>query len=199
VPDKPTPLLFLDLDGTVRKGYDELGRWVNGPEDVDVFPEAVEMMRRWKAGGGRIIGVSNQGGVALGHLSRAAAIQAAEVTNHQTGHLFDRIALCTHHPGAEDPRNAHCWCRKPLPGLLIESAAYLRRSIGAGEQYWPHMALMVGDRPEDQGAAEAANVDFQWAADWRAQAGRRDERLVRDYLHADEARALNDRAPEAGR
>ena len=33
---------------------------MNGPEDVEVFPEAVEMMRRWKQGGGRIIGVSTR-------------------------------------------------------------------------------------------------------------------------------------------
>ena len=51
------PLLAVDLDGTVRHGFDELGRFVNGPDDVVVFPEAVEQMRRWKARGGRIIGV----------------------------------------------------------------------------------------------------------------------------------------------
>jgi hypothetical protein len=46
--ERRTPLLCLDLDGTVRHGKDELGHFVNGPEDVIVFPEAVEMMRRWK-------------------------------------------------------------------------------------------------------------------------------------------------------
>lgn len=41
------PVLYLDLDGTVRHGHDELGRFVNGPDDVVVFPEATAMMRRW--------------------------------------------------------------------------------------------------------------------------------------------------------
>ena len=63
---------------------------------------------------------------------------------------------------------ARCWCRKPRAGLLISGAIDL--ADNTGEQYPLHMALMVGDRPEDQGAAEAANVDFQWAAEWRAQA-----------------------------
>jgi hypothetical protein len=30
---KPTPVLYLDLDGTVRKGYDELGKFVNSAAD----------------------------------------------------------------------------------------------------------------------------------------------------------------------
>lgn len=43
--EKAVPVLYLDLDGTVRQGKDDgLGRFVNGPEDVIVFPEAVEMM-----------------------------------------------------------------------------------------------------------------------------------------------------------
>lgn len=44
--DTPTPVLWLDLDGTVRHGKDELGHFVNNAADVVVFPEAVQMMRR---------------------------------------------------------------------------------------------------------------------------------------------------------
>jgi D-glycero-D-manno-heptose 1,7-bisphosphate phosphatase len=43
---KPTPVLYLDLDGTVRKGYDELGRFVNTKEDVEVFPEVPAILER---------------------------------------------------------------------------------------------------------------------------------------------------------
>lgn len=166
--DKPTPVLYLDLDGTVRHGKDELGRFVNGPDDVVVFPEAVEMMRRWKAGGGRIIGVSNQGGIALGHLSQANCENTMTRTHELSGQLFDKIAWCQHHPQAPHPEMARCWCRKPAPGLLIEAALDLASYYG--EMYPPYMALMVGDRPEDQECARIANVDFQWAAEWRARA-----------------------------
>ena len=34
---KATPILCLDLDGTVRKGYDEIGKFVNKKEDVYIF------------------------------------------------------------------------------------------------------------------------------------------------------------------
>lgn len=172
-PERPVPVLYLDLDGTVRQGKDDaLGRFVNGPEDVMVFPEAVEMMRRWKSGGGRIIGVSNQGGIALGIVSFAKVADAMAETHRQTGGLFDKICFCQHHPQAKHPELAQCWCRKPSPGLIIEGS----RSVAdrfPGEIYPPYMGLMVGDRPEDEECARLAGLDFQWAADWRALAATR--------------------------
>lgn len=166
---KAVPVLYLDIDGTVRKGNDELGRFVNGPEDVAVFPEAVEMMRRWKAGGGRIIGVSNQGGIALGIVTLARVAAAMTETHRQSGRLFDKIAWCSHHPQAANPEMARCWCRKPSPGLVIEASLEVARQHG--EFYPPYMSLMVGDRPEDEECARLAGLDFQWAAEWRERAG----------------------------
>lgn len=167
--EKAVPLLVLDLDGTVRQGKDDaLGRFVNGPEDVVVFPEAVEMMRRWKAGGGRIIGVSNQGGIALGHLSMGQCEQAMMRTWELAERLFDKIAWCSHHPAAELPEYARCWCRKPSPGLLIQAAVEIAAKYK--EYYPPYMGLFVGDRAEDEECARLAGFDFTWAADWRAEA-----------------------------
>lgn len=166
---KSVPLLFLDLDGTVREGKDDpLGRFVNGPNDVRVFPEAVAMMRLWRKAGGRIIGVSNQGGIALGLVDGAKIRLAMLETNHQVKHMFDRLVWCAHHPDARELEAARCWCRKPAIGMLVQSAADL--AMATGESYPNYMALMVGDRPEDEACAAAANVDFQWAAEWRAQA-----------------------------
>lgn len=168
---KPVPMLLLDLDGTVRWGKDELGRFVNGPEDVRVFPEAIGRMRAWRAAGGRIIGVSNQGGIALGLVAAAAVAAGMRETQRQAGGLFDRIAYCRHHPDADDPLMARCWCRKPKPGLAIEAMGQLARQLeqrGVHEMYPPHLALMVGDRLEDQACAGHLGVAFQWAQEWRA-------------------------------
>lgn len=167
--ERPTPVLYLDIDGTVWHGYDELGRFVNTPDDVVVFPEAVTLMRRWKKGGGRIVGVSNQGGIALGYQSYDDCAKAMFRTHELAERLFDRIAFCRHHPDAAHPEMARCWCRKPSPGLLIESALALAAKH-PGEIYPPYMALMVGDRTEDEECARIADIDFQWAKDWRAQA-----------------------------
>lgn len=167
--DKPrsAPLLCLDLDGTVRQGKDDvLGRFVNGPEDVFVFPEAVEMMHRWKNGGGRIISVSNQGGIAMGYTTTELVTAAMMETYKQSDELFDKMCWCSHHPDAAELEMSRCWCRKPLPGLIIEAANDL--AVYYGEYYPPYMALMVGDRPEDQECARLAGIEFQWAHEWRA-------------------------------
>jgi D-glycero-D-manno-heptose 1,7-bisphosphate phosphatase len=127
------------------------------------------MMRRWKAGGGRIVGVSNQGGIALGHLSMQDCAAAMVHTHVLSGQLFDKILWCRHHPKSEDPVFARCWCRKPAPGLLIEATMYM--ALEHKDEVYPlHMALMVGDRPEDEECARIVGIDFQWAHEWRAQA-----------------------------
>lgn len=173
--ETPKPLLVLDIDGTVRQSKDDpLGRFVNGPDDVRVFPEAVRAMAAWRASGGRIIGVSNQGGVALGFVEAEDVAAAMDETQHQCGRLFDAIAWCPHHPQASDPDKARCWCRKPLPGGAIAAMHKLGQVMamrGEPEWYPPHLARFVGDRPEDQQCAEALGIEFQWAADWRAASG----------------------------
>ena len=165
------PVLFLDLDGTVRHGFDELGRFVNGPDDVVIFDGVPEKLLAYRDAGWRIIGVSNQGGIALGHLSLKDCTHAMLRTQMRTNGAFDKIVWCQHHPSAADPEMSRCWCRKPRPGMLIEGALHLaeesEKRFGRAEIYPPHMALMVGDRQEDRGAAEAANVDFVDALWWR--------------------------------
>lgn len=185
--ERAVPLLVLDLDGTVRHGKDELGRFVNAPEDVVVFPEALEQMRRWKAHGGRIIAVSNQGGIALGLLDFDQCAAAMLRTYELSERLFDKMAWCRHHPDAIDPEYARCWCRKPSPGLLIETALDLAKATH--EMYPPYLGLFVGDRPEDEQCAKLAGFPFQWAAEWRQAVGAVD--------HVDGSSTDGPRAPEA--
>lgn len=163
--EKMVPVLYLDLDGTVRKGYDELGRFVNGPEDVEVFSEVPVLLSMYKRLGWRIIACSNQGGIALGHMTIATCAEAMMETQIQCGNAFDKISWCMHHPNADKPEMAVCWCRKPRPGLVIETAYSMAGQTG--EIYPPHMGLFVGDRPEDERCAENAGLDFMQAGAWR--------------------------------
>lgn len=158
--DHPRALLFVDLDGTVRKGYDELGRFVNTAADVEVFPEAVTQLRAWRDAGGLVLAVTNQAGVALGHMTMADHLAAATETVRQADGLIQKVFACTHHP------DAGCFCRKPLPGMLIRAAAW-SRSYGWAKPYRPS-CLMVGDRPEDAEAAYHAGVRFMDAHTWRS-------------------------------
>ena len=163
---KAIPVLYLDLDGTVRKGFDELGRFVNKVEDVEVFDGVPELLKSYKDKGYRIVGITNQGGVALGHLTFEELEANITETQRQCNRLFDKIMSCIHFPDVKDPEMARCWCRKPRVGLVIEAAIRLGEQY-PDEYYPPHLALFVGDRPEDEECAKAANIDFMKAEDWR--------------------------------
>lgn len=164
--EKATPVLYLDIDGTVRWGKDELGRFVNTAADVRVFDGVPDLLWRYKKLGWRIVGISNQGGIALGLTSMRDVGEAMVETQRQTRFAFDKIAWCQHHPDADDPEMAVCWCRKPRAGLVIETALALA-DLHRGEIYPPHLALFVGDRPEDAGCADAAGLTFMAADVWR--------------------------------
>jgi D-glycero-D-manno-heptose 1,7-bisphosphate phosphatase len=168
--ERPTPVLYLDMDGTVRHGKDELGRFVNGPQDVVIFPEVPALLRRYKDLGWRIVGCSNQGGVALGYVGFDDVRDAMVETQRQAKGAFDKLMWCVHHPDATNPMMAVCWCRKPRPGLVLEAAFTLGRELdarGIHEIYPPHMGLFVGDRPEDAACAENAGLPFMAADVWR--------------------------------
>lgn len=164
---KRVPVLYLDLDGTVRWGKDELGHFGRSVEDVRVFPEVPPLLARYKEFGWRIVAVSNQGGIALGHLTNDECAAMMMETQKQSGNSFDKIMWCQHHPDAKDSEMAVCWCRKPRPGLIILAAYAL--SAQYNEIYPPHLGLMVGDRlEEDKGAAENAGLPFMNAVAWRS-------------------------------
>jgi D-glycero-D-manno-heptose 1,7-bisphosphate phosphatase len=164
---KATPVLYLDLDGTVRKGFDELGRFVNSAADVQLFPHMPERLLSYRQAGYRIVGVSNQGGIALGLVKYDDVATAIMETHAQAKSLFDKIIFCQHHPNAKDPEYAQCFCRKPRIGMLVLAQCYLNEEY-PNECYPPHLALMVGDRDEDRLCAANGGVEFMWAKDWRA-------------------------------
>lgn len=164
---KRTKVLYLDIDGTVRKGFDELGRYVNGPEDVQIFPSVKALLHQYKDAGWRIVGISNQGGIALGLVSYMSVATSMLETDRQCDSLFDRIAFCMHHPDAKNPDYKYCWCRKPSIGLIVDACISMGQQHS--EYYPPHAALFVGDRPEDEQCANNAHITFMSAVDWRAQ------------------------------
>jgi D-glycero-D-manno-heptose 1,7-bisphosphate phosphatase len=101
--------------------------------------------------------VTNQPGPAKGHFSRAAvertnAALVAELAAH--GITIAKVAVCMHHPdggaGGDLSLVGPCDCRKPKPGLLLESMHALG---GSPETTW-----MIGDSLADVEAARAAGV-----------------------------------------
>lgn len=159
------PVLYLDLDGTVRHGFDELGRFVNHPRDVKIFDGVAELLLAYVQLGWRIVACTNQGGVSLGHFTLAEAWETLEETNRRCFRVFDQLVMCPHHPDAKNPNWRNCWCRKPKPGMVVEAATAM--AARHKEVYPPHLALFVGDRNEDAACAVAAGVRFMEAKKWR--------------------------------
>lgn len=162
---KTVPVLWIDLDGTVRWGKDEMGHFVNRAEDVRIFDEVPAILAAYRAAGWRIVAISNQGGVAMGLLTQADMEACLMRTYQLCGGLFDKMCACVHHPDAPDPMMGNCWCRKPRIGMLVGAGNDL--SAQHDELYPPHLGLFVGDRPEDEGCAQNAGLNFMGAAEWR--------------------------------
>jgi D-glycero-D-manno-heptose 1,7-bisphosphate phosphatase len=147
----PYQLVIFDADGTIRRCTVPGQPCPNQPGEWEYLPGVEAALDRLFACGKHIGICSNQAGVAAGFLTDEAAYDLlaellepwAVTGNHQ-------IQYCPH---AVD---SFCFCRKPSPYLLHSIMAYLhvtdRREV-----------LYVGDRPEDEEAAERAGVDFLWA------------------------------------
>lgn len=142
-PRRGVPAIFLDRDGTLIQdpGY------LRDPSLVRLLPGAAEALRCFDAAGYALVLISNQSGVGRG-LITMAELQAV---HRQTRALLEAEGLtlsgawyCTHAP------EVVCACRKPAPGLLRAAATALGLPLARS---W-----MIGDRPSDVAAGQAAGV-----------------------------------------
>ncbi len=140
--DLVTPAaVFLDRDGVLNEPIVRAGK-PYPPASLDelvIAPGAREALTRLKAAHYRLVVVTNQPDVATGVQRRdvVEAINAALLTALP----LDEVRVCYH-----DDRAA-CDCRKPAPGLLLQSPEHdLPRSV------------MVGDRWRDMEAGARAGV-----------------------------------------
>jgi D-glycero-D-manno-heptose 1,7-bisphosphate phosphatase len=144
------PALFLDRDGVVNldTGYP------HRPEELAFTPTAIEGIRLANEAGCLVIVATNQSGVARGlfgldAVERFHAEMRARVA--AGGGRIDAIYACPYHPdGSVTAFRADHEDRKPRPGMLLRA---LRE--------WPidrERSLMVGDKPSDIAAADAAGI-----------------------------------------
>jgi D-glycero-D-manno-heptose 1,7-bisphosphate phosphatase len=134
---------FLDRDGVINidRGY------VGQVERFALVPGAAEGMRLLAGAGYLLAVVTNQSGIGRGYYTEAD-FQA--VTRHMLAELaragvdVARVAHCPHLP------DAGCSCRKPRPGMILDSAAALRVD--------PAASLLIGDSASDVAAGRAAGV-----------------------------------------
>jgi D-glycero-D-manno-heptose 1,7-bisphosphate phosphatase len=151
------PALFVDLDGTVRETCS--GR-VHPLESADqrLLPGVHERLAEYRERGYAVVGVTNQGGVALGVLTEDAVRTINQhLMDVLAPGLFDLILFCPYHPyGRITAYRRDAACRKPRPGMAHEARDLLGLDLAA--------SIMVGDTLTDrQFAANAGIGRFYWA------------------------------------
>jgi len=143
---------FVDRDGVINELVGEPPESPLRPEDVMLIDGSADALKRLKAAGWLLIGVSNQPAAAKGttSLEQLEAVQAhvLELLAAE-GVRLDDFKICWHHPdGVVGELSGPCRCRKPCPGLLLDAAAENRIDL---EDSW-----MIGDTDADVLAGKAA-------------------------------------------
>jgi D,D-heptose 1,7-bisphosphate phosphatase len=123
--------VFLDRDGVINKivYHQDMGILDTPftPAQFELLPDVGKSIRILNRLGLLTILVSNQPGIAKGHLNRKT-FQAIEkkmfrLLNKKKAKL-DGIYYCFHHPeGIVKEYRIKCNCRKPNPGLLLQAAS----------------------------------------------------------------------------
>ena len=122
------PAVFFDRDGTLCKDIGYLSKL----DDLQVF-EDIETVHLLAVKGFKLIGVTNQSGIARG-LTEETFVK--EINNRfMEQHGFLDFYYCPHHP------DHHCPCRKPEPGMLL----WARHDHGIDLK----KSYVVGDKEED--------------------------------------------------
>jgi D,D-heptose 1,7-bisphosphate phosphatase len=114
--------VFIDKDGTLLE--DE--PYNVDPERMRFAPGACEALSELACCPFKLIVISNQSGVALGHFD-IGALTAVEAKLRDMfascGATLDGVYWCPHHPGGTVATYAQaCDCRKPAPGMLLRAA-----------------------------------------------------------------------------
>src|ERR1700738_2389450 len=146
----PNPAACLDRDGVINHDDGYMGT----RERIRWMPNAAKAIRRLNEAGYFVFLFTNQSGVARGFfteddLSTLHDWMRSELTTQ--GANIDDIRYCPHHPDGSVAgylEDQH-W-RKPRPGM-----------IRALMRHWPVLhdgSFVIGDRPTDIEAAEAAGL-----------------------------------------
>jgi D-glycero-D-manno-heptose 1,7-bisphosphate phosphatase len=148
--------VFLDRDGVINELiYHQEQGIIDSPFNADqlrLLPGVGEAIRNLREMRYKVILVSNQPGVAKGHMSWETFEEIREKMKEELAKeqaYIDKEYYCFHHPEAKiNKLRVNCECRKPKPGMLLQAA----REIGVDLfQSW-----LIGDSITDIKAGKDA-------------------------------------------
>lgn len=134
--------IFLDRDGVINQPIIRHSK-PHSPlsvRDLVIIPGVREAIIRLKEMGFEIVVVTNQPEVSRGGISIEIVNQINNEISQAT--LIEHFRVCPH----DDSDN--CYCRKPLPGLILGAAKELQIQLGH--------SYLVGDRWRDIEAGNRA-------------------------------------------
>ncbi len=149
-------LIIFDVDGTLVETKSG-ATFRKTADDWQWLPGRIERLHQLDAQDIFLALATNQAGVAFGYLDYHEMRQELRIMADEGRIGF--IGICFTHPQAKiEEYRKDSDRRKPGPGMLLDAMGALK--IG------PIHTLMVGDRPEDEQAAQAAGVAFAWSKDF---------------------------------
>jgi D,D-heptose 1,7-bisphosphate phosphatase len=151
-------VVFLDRDGVINAlVYHSEHGIIDSPFTVEQFgllPRAAEAVRKLRKMGYRTVLVSNQPGIAKGHLTGEVFEKIRDKMESELareGAFLDAQYYCFHHPEAViENMRVPCGCRKPAPGLLLKAAGEMKIDLAHS---W-----MIGDGITDIQAGKSAGT-----------------------------------------
>lgn len=132
--DDTRRVVFLDRDGTVIVDK----HYLSDPAAVELESGAASGLARLMKLGFRLIGITNQSGVAKGMFDMAAVTRVNDRVAQLLephGVLIEHWYVCPH------DADAGCACRKPAPGMMHEAARELGVDLAK--------SFVIGDKLSD--------------------------------------------------
>ena len=143
--------ILVDYDGTIRTTISG-AKFPTNPNDIVVLDNRKKVLQSYIDKGYKVIGVSNQSGVAKGDLTHEMAIKCFEKTNELLG-LDIEVSFCPH---SVPP--IVCYCRQPGVGMGIEFIEKYKLD--------PTQCIMVGDMTSDKTFATRCGFKYVEAEDF---------------------------------
>ena len=141
--------VFWDRDGTLNILVD--GEPPRHASDISVFPNAIELMKKYNEDGYMNFVITNQPDYALGKVSCIDDILYIneKILDHFEG-LVDDYRICFHHPNSRFDDLRECNCRKPKTGMID--------SIVEEHDIDLASSILIGDRDVDIQAGRNAGI-----------------------------------------